>query len=219
LYAGVLDQLANAGISPELTGISQVKDSEGNGIEAGAVAKGYIRRDTMQIQATLTHLFGPTFGADSLALLAEGGIVMIDDLPDLSELRLNAPATARAGSQGNSAMDDLIQVGLSNGAETNPFPSDKAWGYRLLAKLEYNNVFGVVNLSPRFVFSHDVNGTTPDPMFLFVEGRKSASLGLSMVYQNTLTADISLNSFFGGEGTSNNFADRDYFTASLKYSF
>lgn len=210
LYAGMLQQLANAGLRPDLDGISQIK-----GIQPGEIAQGYIRTDTTQIQATATHLFGPTFGADSLAVLGEVGYVMIDDMPSYDELRLNGPGTARAGEQ---ADNEGLQKAISNGPETNPFPTDDAWGYRLVGKLTYNNVMGRFNISPRVVWSHDVDGTTPDPLFLFVEERKSASFGVTVDYQNKLSADFSYNSFFDGVGTTNNFEDRDYVSFSVKYS-
>ena len=67
-------------------------------------------------------------------------------------------------------------------------------------------------------FSHDVDGITPDPMFLFTEGRKSVALGVNFDYQNRWGADISYNNFFGGVGTTNAMADRDYVSFNIKYS-
>ncbi|NTS76004.1 DUF1302 domain-containing protein [Catenovulum sp. SM1970] len=212
LYAAMPEQLANTG-NPEyaaLAGISQIEN-----ISSGEIAQGYILRDTTQIQATVTHLFGPTLGADSLALLAEVGYVYIDNMPDTQELHLNGPGTAQIG------YDDYkqgVRASLSGGTEPNPFPTEDAWGYRLVSKLTYNNVMGQVNVSPRVVFSHDVDGITPDPMFLFVEERKSASLGVTVDYQNKLSADFTYNTFWDGVGTTNNFEDRDYVSFSVKYS-
>ncbi|TMP19470.1 DUF1302 family protein, partial [Pseudoalteromonas ruthenica] len=66
-----------------------------------------------------------------------------------------------------------------------------------------------INFSPRFVFSHDVNGNTPDPMFLFIEDRKSLGATMNFNYQNAWSLDVSYNSFWGGGGI-NTFSDRDY---------
>ncbi|MCU4677577.1 DUF1302 domain-containing protein [Catenovulum sp. 2E275] len=210
LYAGMPEQLANAGLRPELAGISQM-----DYVPSGGTAKGYILRDTIQAQATVTHLFGPTFGADSLALLAEAGIVQIQDMPEYDELRLNGPGTARGGvlpvNQG------LISA-ISNGIETTPFPTETSWGYRVLARLDYNNLFYGINVQPKIVFSHDVKGITPDPMFLFVEDRQSAALSVNFDYQKTLGLELSYNAFWGGVGQSNGFSDRDYVSLSIKYS-
>lgn len=210
LFAGMPQQLANAGSRPELDGISQIKD-----VQPGETVDGFIRVDTTQAQVTFTHLFGPTLGLDNLTMLAEVGGVWIHDMPGFDELRLNGPGTSRSG--GNPDMPGIIQ-GLHNGPETNPFPTDFAWGYRLVAKADFNNVFAGVNMSPRVIFSHDVDGITPDPMFLFTEGRKSVALGVNFDYQNRWGADISYNNFFGGVGTTNAMADRDYVSFNIKYS-
>lgn len=210
LFAGMPQQLANAGIRPDFNGISQIK-----GVKPGETVDGFILRDTTQAQVTFTHLFGPTLGLDNLTMLAEVGGVWIHDMPSPDELRLNGPGTARSG--GNPDMPGIIQA-LHNGPETNPFPTDFAWGYRLVTKADFNNLFAGVNMSPRMIFSHDVSGITPDPMFLFTEGRKSVALGLNFEYQNRWGADLSYNNFFGGVGTTNAMADRDYVSFNIKYS-
>ncbi|MDH0448408.1 MULTISPECIES: DUF1302 domain-containing protein [unclassified Shewanella] len=210
LFAGMPQQLANAGIRPDFDGISQI-----DGVQPGETVDGFIRLDTTQAQVTFTHLFGPTLGLDNLTMLAEVGGVWIHDMPGFDELRLNGPGTARSG--GNPDMPGIIQA-LHNGPETNPFPTDFAWGYRLVAKADFNNLFAGVNMSPRLIFSHDVDGITPDPMFLFTEGRKSVALGLNFEYQNRWGADLSYNNFFGGVGTTNAMSDRDYISFNIKYS-
>ncbi|MGL4895196.1 MAG: DUF1302 domain-containing protein [Shewanella sp.] len=210
LFAGMPQQLANAGLRPDLDGISQIK-----GVKPGETVDGFILRDTTQTQMTLTHLLGPTLGSDNLTMLAEVGGVWIHDMPGFDELRLNGPGTARSG--GNPDMPGIIQA-LHNGPETNPFPTNFSWGYRLVAKAEYNNLFAGINMSPRAIFSHDVDGITPDPMFLFIEGRKSVALGVNFDYQNRWGADFSYNNFFGGVGTTNAMADRDYVSFNIKYS-
>ncbi len=210
LYAGMPEQLANAGLRPELSGISQI-----GYVPSGGNAKGYILRDTVQVQATMTHLFGPTLGADSLALLAEAGVVQIQDMPEYDELRLNGPGTARGG---RLPVNQGLISAISNGIETTPFPTETAWGYRLLARLAYNNVIYGINVQPKLVFSHDVKGITPDPMFLFVEDRQSAAMSVNFDYQSKLGVELSYNAFWGGVGQANSFSDRDYVSLSIKYS-
>lgn len=171
--------------------------------------------DTTQAQFTLTHLFGPTLGTDNLTMLAEVGGIWIHDMPEHDELRLNGPGTARSG--GKEGYEAIIQI-LHNGPETNPFPTDFAWGYRLVAKADYNNLFAGINVSPRVIWSHDVDGITPDPLFLFTEGRKSVAFGINFDYQSRWGADLSYSSFFGGVGTTNAMSDRDYVSFNIKYS-
>lgn len=225
LYAGMPEQLANADLRPDLAGISQIGRDIGVKVQPGQKANGFILRDTVQAQMTFTHLFGPSLGADNLSMLAEVGGIRIQDMPDESVLRLNGPNTDRSGgpllgldANGNLVNKDGLHTGLSNGAETNPFPTASAWGYRLLAKADYNNVFAGVNLSQRVVFSHDVNGITPDPLFLFVEDRKSLAYAISFDYLNKWSGEVSYNVFWGGQGTTNNVEDRDFISFNIKYS-
>lgn len=220
LYAGMVEQLAAAGLRDDLAGLSQL--SQGDDVAyvgPGEVAQGYILRDTIQAQFTATHLFGPSLGADSWAVVGEVGAVTIKDMPEYDELRLNVSGTGRSGTiEGLSGRDyNLTHQAVSNGPETNPFPSASAWGYRLIAKGEYNNLFSGVNFSPRVVFSHDVNGITPDPMFLFIEDRKSLGINLNFNYLNSWSFDFGYNTFWGG-GKTNTFADRDFISFNIKYS-
>ncbi|NMR25941.1 DUF1302 domain-containing protein [Pseudoalteromonas sp. NEC-BIFX-2020_015] len=229
LYAGMPEQLAAAGLRPDLERISQVPGNAkttladgtivSSAVAPGQVAAGYILRNTAQLQFTATHLFGPSLGADSWAVVGEIGGVRINDLPDYNELRLNVSGTGRSGVISGPNADDYstLHLGLSNGPETNSFPTASAWGYRLIAKGDYYNFFKGVNFSPRIVFSHDVNGITPDPMFLFIEDRKSLGVTANFNYQNAWSFDFSYNSFWGG-GQTNTFSDRDFVSFNIKYS-
>jgi len=221
LYAAMGQQLTLAGIRPGLDGISQLDNYLGYVVGPGETAQGYITSDTLQVQATATHIFGPVLGTDNLVLLAELGYVNIEDFPDPNLIRLNGPGTARSPSLQPTAEGDpraALHIGLSNGPEFNPFPTDSAWGYRLLANVTFNNVFAGININNRFTFAHDVNGITPDPMFLFVEGRKSASASVTFDYLNKWSATASYNAFWGGVGTTNALSDRDFVAFNLKYS-
>ena len=210
LFAAMPQQLANDQGRSELDGVSQMAIFQG-----GERANGYILSDTIQAQVTLTHLWGPSFGASQLTTLLEVGGIDIRDMPDQDVLRLNGPGTGR---NGGIAGKEGLEIALQDGVETNPFPSAFAWGYRFVGKLDYNDVFAGINISPKIVFSHDVNGITPDPLFLFVEDRKSMSLGLGFDYQSRWSADLSYNSFFDGVGTTNQLEDRDYVSFNIKYS-
>ncbi len=216
LFAAMPQQLANAGLRPDLDNVSQiVNPATGNPYGAGVQANGFILSDTVQAQVTLTQLFGPMLGASQATGLLEVGGVNINDMPDPDVLRLNAAGTARNG--GIKGKEGL-ELALQDGVETNPFPDEFSWGYKMVAKLDYNNVVAGINVSPRVVFSHDVSGTTPDPLFLFVEDRKSLAFGLDFDYQSRWSANFSYNAFWGGKGSTNAIADRDYISFNIKYS-
>lgn len=210
LFLAMPQQLANAGIRPELDGVSQIPN-----VGLGQRADGFVLSDTLQAQVTLTHLFGPSFGANQFTTLLEIGGIDIRDMPSKDVLRLNGPGTGRNG--GIKGKEGL-ELALQDGVEANLFPDAFAWGYRLVGKLDYSNLFAGINVSPKVIFSHDVEGITPDPLFLFVEDRKSLALGVGFDYQSRWSADISYNSFFDGVGTTNQLSDRDYVSFSVKYS-
>lgn len=225
LYTGMPEQLANAGLRPDLAGISQLNNI-GRNVGPGETAEGFLLSDTWQAQMTASHIFGPKFGTDNLIVLGEVGYAKVLDMPDPDVIRLNAPGTARTASlepvvdaSGNVISDRAgLHIGLSNGPETNPFATAGAWGYRLLAIADYNNVFAGMNLRVRGTFAHDVNGTTPDPLFLFLEDRKSASIGLTFDYLSKWSFTGSYNAFWGGIGTTNALSDRDFLSFNIKYA-
>lgn len=227
LYAGMPEQLAKAGITSGalFEGISQIGRYDGLKVGPGQFAQGYILSDTTQAQITVTHLFGPMWIADNFSMLAEVGGIKINDMPDQSVLRLNGPNTDRSGgpllgtiNNGPLVSKDGVHTALSNGAETNPFPTASAWGYRLLAKADFNDVFAGINMSHRVVFSHDVNGITPDPLFMFSKDKKSVGYTVAFDYLNRWSSEFSYNAFWGGVGTTNNTADRDFVSFNIKYS-
>ena len=173
------------------------------------------------MQFTASHVFGPKFGADNFVLLGEAGYVNIVDMPDPNVVRLNAPGTARTPSLEPTATGNPRQglhLGLSDGPETNPFATDDAWGYRLLAVADYNSIYAGMNLRVRATFSHDVEGTTPDPLFLFTEDVKSAALSMTFDYLSKWSATASYSAFWGGIGTTNALADRDFLSFNIKYA-
>lgn len=226
LYAAFPEQLAAAGLRPDLAGISQFDAYSGRTPQPGDYISGIIELDTWQFQASASHIFGPVLGTDNFIALAEFGYVSISDMPDPSVLALEAPGTARSvplvplyNADGTVASTrEGLHVGLSNGPETgSQFATDDAWGYRLLAVADFNNVYSGVNLRVRGTFAHDVEGTTPNPMFLFVEDRKSASLSFTFDYLSKMSATASYNAFWGG-GAANGLSDRDFISFNFKYS-
>lgn len=229
LYVGTAEQIAVSDIPgfgrADLGGISQLNNID-RVVGPGQTADGFITSDTLQIQATATHIFGPALGTDNLIVIGEVGYVDVRDFPDPSVLRLNGPGTARTASleplrdaQGNIiSTREGLHTGLSDGPETNPFPTQDAWGYRAAVVADFNNVFSGVNVRARATFAHDVDGITPDPLFLFVEGRKSGSIGLTFDYLSKWSATTSYSSFWGGVGTTNSLADRDFISFDIKYS-
>jgi hypothetical protein len=181
----------------------------------GEYIRGWDRHSLNQAQVTVTKLFGPNnpFKADSIAAVLEVGGTYISDLPAWDTLRYNGPGTDTGGGP------DFLTGAMRNPmTETDGFAEDKSWGYRFITRFDYNNAIGAWTLSPRFGFNHDVRGTTPGPGGNFVDGRKTITVGLGMNYLQQWIVDFSYTMFSGG-GRYNELRDRDFFSASVRYSF
>jgi hypothetical protein len=223
LFAAMPQQLADSGLRPELDGISQYGRETVEGCDMsktgpGMEADGFCLLDTVQAQATAIHSFGPSFGFDNLNAVFEIGYISIIDMPSQDVLRFNAPGTDRSGSDTDTVSAGLLGAVQGGVATDQHFPTDTAWGYRVILAGEFNRVFGEFNVKPRFTFKHDVDGITPDPLFLFHEDKKSASLAVEIDYQSKWSFGFGYNSFFGGVGSVNSTADRDYVSFNIKYS-
>jgi hypothetical protein len=180
------------------------------------IIHGFIERDVSQLQATATKVFGPTFGANTGVFIVEVGGTYVHSMPKQSSLRLNAAGTDTSGNSQQAAAG-----GAHAGKAAEPssaFPTATSWGYRMAAQLTYDNAVAAVNLSPRIQWAHDVQGISPQPAGPFREGRKAISIGLKATYLEEWEADIAYTSFFGA-GRYNLLNDRDFFSATLKYSF
>lgn len=179
----------------------------------GDEIRGYERHKVAQLQFTATKVFGPAnwFGADQIATVAEVGFTQVD-LP--GNLRFNGDGTDTGGGPD-------VTSGSGRNPITQPggFPNDFSWGYRLAARLDYNNAWGTpLTFSPRIAFTHDVNGITPGPGGNFIEGRKSVTIGAAADYLSKWLFDLSYTSYFGG-GSYNLIHDRDFVQVAARYSF
>ncbi len=174
---------------------------------------------TYQFDLTATKLFGPTLGASQAVLLWEGGLFRVSNMPDQGTggpngfgLRLNGPGTDISGN----ALLSSAHFGQVEAPEH--FASGSSWGYRLVGRLDYDGLIGPWNIAPRFAFANDVDGVSPGPGGLFVEGRKAYTLGVAATYQNTWVIDLSYTEFKGA-GHYNLINDRDFISFSVKTSF
>ncbi len=199
-------------INPGLANFNQIFNTDTLTNPYEYYIQGYQLKDVSQLQATATKLFGPTFGASQFTLVGEVGLTHIHGMPSKEKLRFDGPGTPISGNE---------QLASAHYGETEPssaFPDATSWGYRMVAKLDFNNAIGAVTLSPRIAWAHDVNGTTPGPGGNFVEGRKAITLGLGANYQNKWAGDLSYTEFFGA-GRYNLINDRDFLAAEIKYFF
>ncbi|GMR06144.1 MAG: DUF1302 domain-containing protein [Gammaproteobacteria bacterium] len=195
-------------VAPALGAINQV-GSFGFGQEIS----GFKRLDVAQIQSTITQVFSNIMGADQLAVVGEVGFTQVIDMPSFQELRFEGPGTYTSGSPFPT------QGGVQPATEQKKgFATATSWGYRLLGRWRYNNVFSSINLNPRVAWAHDVDGTTPGPGGNFIQGRKALSLGLNAVYLEKWSADIAYTRYMGAS-RYNLINDRDFISFNIKTSF
>lgn len=176
-----------------------------------------------QLQSTFTKAFGPTLDAEQFVLISEFGASYLD-LPD--GLLFAGPATSlpAPGSQ------DLAAGSFQQDGYATRF----SWGYRLVSRMDFEDVIGAVQASPRIAFAHDVRGVSST----FNHGTKAVTLGVGFNYLQRWQADVSYTNFFGGRtfsgtdpgtvppGQSQDFAesanankDRDFVSVSVSYAF
>ncbi len=181
----------------------------------GGYISGWEKHKSWQAQATTTKLFGPNnfIKANQIAFVAEVGFNYVSDLPDKDYLRFNGPGTDTGGGADYLTGDFRNPI-----TEPAGFADDFSWGYRMLMRAEYNDAIGPVTVLPRIAWAHDVSGTTPGPGGSFIDGRKTLTLGLGFNYLQQWIFDFSYTNYSGG-GRYNQLYDRDFFAASVRYSF
>lgn len=160
-----------------------------------------LERDKTVALVGATQFLGPRLGAAASVINLEVAWLHIWDMPNKSDLLLSAPG--------------LVVTEFS---PRNAFANANSWGYRFGFSLAYPNVFGGLNLRPRVLWSHDVDGNSPIGVGPFREGRKAFSFGIQAEYIKRLRADLSYNTIWGA-GKWNLLNDRDNISLSIRYSF
>jgi hypothetical protein len=183
------------------------------------VIQGWGEFDVWQAQMTATKAFPPMLGASQLVAVIEAGVTKVDGMPSKTSggpndrgQRLNGPGTSVSGNA------ELAGRHFGEVEPQDRFADETSWGYRAAFRLDYLSAIGAWNLSPRFVWSQDVDGTTPGPGGNFVEGRYGATFGVLASYQSSFEFDLSYT-LFDGASRYNELTDRDLVSATIKYSF
>ena len=217
-----------------LAGLGAPSQIAGNqpGVTTGnKYLRGYRRKDISQVDIGLTKVFAPSklLGYDSIIGVFEIAGMHVHGMESTDELRYDGPATDAPGNaaiaSSVSASYSQLASALSGQPVSLTIPQQKggyadanSWGYNVLARFTYDNVFNLFTLNPTIRFVHDVRGNSPKPVVDFVEGRKQVSLSFGFRFRNEITTEIGYTNYFGG-GKENLLADRDFVDASVKYSF
>jgi hypothetical protein len=211
-----------------LTGLgapSQIMPIAGASL-GGQYLRGWRRYDVSQADLGFTKLFSPNsfLGYDQILLVGEAGMSYVHGMPAPEELAFEAPATYTPNANTLLANGPNPAVAGVPATPFSRYATPFSWGYKLIARMTYNNVFNLITVEPTLRFDHDVEGTTPTPITNFVEDRKSITAGVNFVYLQSWQAEIYYTNYFGatksgGLGDRNLLGDRDFIEMALKYSF
>ena len=175
---------------------------------------GFRRHNVWTTQSTVTKVFGPMLGSQQFTLLGEAGGIWAN-LPGKDTLRYDGSGTFTSGSAAAMLATPFPTIPPT---PTGAFADSFSWGYQVLGRLDYNNIFPNVNMQPTAAFTHDVSGNTPTPLSNYIKGRKSVNLSVEFTYRNAWSVELRYVNFFGA-GRFNLLNDRDYFATTVKYSF
>jgi hypothetical protein len=206
-------ELLLAALSPIAAVNPAYRDNQLGVFGSNTIINGYTEVDIAQVQVTATQVFGPTLGADQFTLIGEVGVTHVPDMPSI---RLESPGTYVSGNPAQSAASGAHPGKPAE--DSSAFADATSWGYRAVARLDFNNAIGSVTLSPRVAWAHDVHGNSPNPGGNFLEHRKAVTVGVEASYQNAWSTDLSYTDFFGA-GRYNLINDRDFVSFNVKYSF
>src|SRR5690554_6035791 len=190
------------------------------------VIDGYDEFDVWQAQTTYIQFFDRVLGADQLAFIAEAGVNYVPDLPNKSDARYGRAGAYGIGNTtggqnactvgsvapGGTALKNLNQDYCSDEG----YVSEWSGGVRMRAGLSYNNAFAGINVTPNINLAYDM-GYGPEPGAQFIDKRFAYGVGVSFVYMNNATLDVTYADFEGGD--YDQMVDRDNISLAVKYSF
>lgn len=192
----------------------------GGVVKVGDKIDGFDKFDVWQAQTTYIQFFDRVFGADQLAMVAEAGVNYIPDLPNKSDARYGRSGAygignTTGGNVCNDTSGTLANVNQSYCTDEG-YVSEWSGGVRVRAGLSYNNAFAGLNVTPNLNLGYDM-GYGPEPGAQFIDKRITYGLGVSFVYMNNATLDLTYAGFEGGD--YDQMIDRDNVSLAVKYSF
>jgi len=197
-------------------------------IQAGQIIRGYERMKVGQFNLSAIKALSPSdlpfpLGTDQILVLLESGITHVLDMPDREQLQFegfilhkNTHASPGADGTGSGGVPGLR---LTPTQQTEGFADDFAWGYRVSVMMEYNDVFGLLNMKPWLIWGHDVQGISPLPKSGyqgFAEGRTFFQIGSEFYFLKDWSGGLF---YRGSSGSNETMRDRDSLTAYVAYTF
>lgn len=197
---------------------------QGSPVAPGQVIPGSRRTEALHGQIFTLSTLTPsdpivkTLGGNLLILV---GNVGFQYLPDAEGNRFLIPRSSETHSNPGSAAtfgDNCIRGGTCSIEPQ--YATSFSWGYRLLAMMDYPSAFGTAyTLTPRLIWSHDVEGYSAGPIGPgFVEGKKAATVGVAASYLDTYNLSLDYTNNFGARYRNGSF-DKDFVSLTASYTF
>ncbi len=200
-------------------------------VQPNQLIRGFERLQVLQVDLVGIRVLGSSenpLGADQVQLLAETGFTWVLDMPARSALQLeggdyhNTHASPGADGSGDPADADPAITKptqrLNPKQQTSGFADRFATGYRLIMRMEYNQLLFGWTFKPQLVWSHDVYGTAIAPSQNFIEGTKLWQVSTDIEITNALGAQLFYQGWSGG-GTVNGYRDKDFAGFAVSYTF
>lgn len=192
-------------------------------VKAGDYVPGYERQQVSQITLTGIRTFTENpFGAAQLLWVIEGAALKVHDMPGRDRLYFEGAGDRThpsPGADGTGTPDGMADPRHINPTQmTRGFGDDLSYGYRSLLRLTYNDLPGGITVYPAFIWMHDLHGTSPAPIFNFIDGRKLLISNLTVELESDVSFGVTYQ-MFSGAGTRQRLRDRDNVSAYVAYVF
>lgn len=149
------------------------------------------------------------FGADSYTYLFDWQLQWVEDQDrgDLTDkVSISGPTSPIAhGAERSPGVDQLDRL-----------VTDFSWGYTALVSFTYNDLFANINVTPRLVWVHNVEGYEPFNTGALIENQRTVNASVTFDYLNNMSLQLAATWWPGKEGT---WSDRDNVSATFKYNF
>jgi len=199
-----------------------------DGIQANQVIHGYQRLQVVQLDLTGLRALGSSdnpIGADQVIFIPEVGFTGVLNMPSRRRIQFEGgdynDTHASPGSDGTGGLptDGSSQAERLNPTQqTHGFASPFAAGYRLITRLEYDNLIFGWNFKPQIIWSQDVTGIAISPSQNFVMGTKNWQISTDIETGTEFTIQVFYQGWTGGRTVDAN-RDKDFTGFAVNYSF
>ncbi|HYD62125.1 MAG TPA: DUF1302 domain-containing protein [Noviherbaspirillum sp.] len=184
-------------------------------IGSGTDLSGYDLKNKTQVQASTIKILSNVLGASSVTLVGEVAAQHWSGIGDpYTSVRYGR--SFEYGAAQHASLGGACATTNAANCTQDGYYTSNAWGYRLLAELEYPGLITGINLKPRLFFSHDVKGWSADGMFS--QNRRIVSVGVRAEYAKRYYIDLSYTNF-NANARFDSFHDRDFYGMVLGASF